>query len=71
MNFCYSKIIHILPLRYHLKIIGHIKKISKKASVSVCIHEIIRLIKMKMEMKMKNRSYRYDISRPRSRQGHK
>ena len=24
-----------------------------------------------MKMKMKNRSYRYGISRPRSRQGHK
>ena len=26
---------------------------------------------MKMKMKMNNRSYRYDINRPRSRHGHK
>ena len=25
---------------------------------------------MRMKMKIKNRSHRYDISRPRSRQGH-
>ena len=31
----------------------------------------IRLIIMKMKMKMRNRSHRYDISRPRSRHGHK
>ena len=36
-----------------------------------CIHEIIRLIIMKMKMKMKKRSHRYDINRPRSRQGQK
>ena len=26
---------------------------------------------MKIKIKMKNRSYRYDINRPRSRHGHK
>ena len=37
----------------------------------VCIYETMRLIIMKMKMKMKNRSHRYDISKPRSRHGHK
>ena len=35
----------------------------------VCTHEFMRLIIMKIKIKMKNRSHRYDISRPRSRQG--
>ena len=33
----------------------------------MCIHEITRLIIMKMI----NRSYRYNINRPKSRLGHK
>ena len=36
-----------------------------------CFHVIIRLIIMKMGQKMKNRSYGYDINRPRSRHGRK
>ena len=45
--------------------------INQQKNKSVCFHEIIRLIITKMEMKMKNRSHRCDISRPRSRHGHK
>ena len=36
-----------------------------------CIREIIQLIIMKMKMNKENRSYRYDINRPRFRHGHK
>ena len=68
LNFWYLKIMHILHPRYHLKIIGHILKNKQKC---VCFHEIIRLIIMKTEMKIKNRPHRYDIHRPRSRDGHK
>ena len=50
------------------KIIGNILKYTQNNNY-VCIHEIIRLIKMKMKMKMKNRSQRYDIYRPSSRRG--
>ena len=32
---------------------------------------IIQLIIMKMKMKMKNRSHRYDINKPRSKNEHK
>ena len=35
-----------------------------------CIHEIIKLILMKIEKKRKNKSHRYEINRPRSRNGH-
>ena len=37
----------------------------------VFIHQIIELFIMKMKMEMKNRSHRYDINRPRSRNEHK
>ena len=37
----------------------------------VCIHKIIKVIVMKMKMKTRNKSNRFDINRPRSRQGHK
>ena len=40
LNFCYLKIIHILHLPYHRKIIGHIK--NKQKNKFLCIHEIIR-----------------------------
>ena len=66
LNVSYLKITHILHPRYHPKIIGHILK-----NKCVCIHRIIRLIIIKMKMKMKNRSHRYGINRPRSRDGHK
>ena len=56
LNFCYLKIVHILHLRYHLKIKGHIPKNNEKKK-SVCFHEIVRLIIMKMEMKMKEMTY--------------
>ena len=39
--------------------------------MNVCIHEIIRLIKMKTKMKVKSKSPRYGINRPRSRHGPK
>ena len=45
-------------------------KISKIKRVSV-VMRIIWLLIMKMKMKMKSISHRYDISRTRSRQGHK
>ena len=76
LNFCYLKIIHILHLRYHPKILGHILK-KKEKNKCVCIHEIIRLTITKMKMKMKNRSHICDINighrknRPRSRHEHK
>ena len=70
LNFCYMKIFHILHLRYHPKIVGHILKNTPK-NKCFCIHGIIRLIIIKMQMKMKNISHRYDINRPRSRHGHK
>ena len=70
MNFSYLKIIHILHPHYHPKVLGHILKNKQKSPV-VFTHEITRLIIMKMSMKMKNRSYRYEINRPRSRHGHR
>ena len=71
LNFRYLKIIHILHLHYHPKIIGRTLK-NKQKSQSACILEIMQsIIKMEMKMKMKNRSLRYDINRPRSRHGHK
>lgn len=51
------------------KITRHILR-NKQNNKCICIHEIIRLIIMNMNMKMKNRSRRYDVNRPRSRQGH-
>ena len=62
LNFCYLKTIRILHQRYHSKVIGHILK-NKQKNKCVCIHHIIRLIKMKM----KNRSHSYDINRSKSR----
>ena len=50
--------------------IGHILK-NKQKNKCVCVHEIIGLVTMKMKVNMKNRSHRYDINRPRSRQGYK
>ena len=69
LHFWYFKIIHILHPCHHPEIIGHILKTTQKNKY-VCIHEVIRLIIMKMKIKMRNRSHRYHISRPRSRQGH-
>ena len=69
LDFCYLKIIHIINLPYHPKIIGHILK-NKQNNKCVCIHEIIRLIIMKIKIKMKNRSHRHEINRPRPRHGH-
>ena len=66
LNFCYLEIIHILHPRYHPKIIGYILK-NKQKKKCVCIHKIIWLIIMKMKVKMGNRSHRYDINRPGSR----
>ena len=67
-KLCCLKIIHILHLRYHPKILGHILK-NKQKNKFVYIHEITRLIIMKMEMKLENRSHRYVINRPTSRHG--
>ena len=50
--------------------IGHILK-NKQKNKCVCVHEIIGLVTMKMKVNMKNRPHRYDINRPRSRQGYK
>ena len=36
----------------------------------VCVHQIMQLIMIKMKIDMEDRSYRYDISIPRSRHGH-
>ena len=55
LNFCYLKIIYILPPRLYPKIIGHILK-NKQKNKCVCFHEIMRLIIIKMEMKMERRS---------------
>ena len=44
---------------------------SKLKNKCVCVHEIIRVIRMKMKIKTKNRSFRYDINRPRSAHRHK
>ena len=49
LNFFYLKMIHILLQRYHSKVIEHILK-NKQKNKSVCIDEIIRLIKMKMKI---------------------
>ena len=70
LNFCYLKIIHILHLRYHPKLIVHILK-NKQMKRCVCIHEIIQLIITNMKMKMKNISHRYDVHRSRSSKKHK
>ena len=71
LKFCYLlKTIHILHQHYYPEIIGLILK-NKQKNKRVCIHEIIQLITTKMKMKLKNRSYRYDINRPRSRNEHK
>ena len=70
LDFCYLKIIHIINIPYHPKIIGHILK-NKQNNKCVCIHEIIRLIIMKIKIKMKNRSHRHEINRPRPRHGHR
>ena len=67
-KLCCLKIIHILHLRYHPTILGHILK-NKQKNKFVYIHEITRLIIMKMEMKLENRSHRYVINRPTSRHG--
>ena len=52
LNFCYFKIIHVLYPRYHLKLKETYTK-NKRNDKCVCIHEIIRLIKMKIKTKMK------------------
>ena len=70
MNFCHSKIIHILHPRYHSKIIGHTLK-NKQNILYVSINEVIPVIMMKMKMKMKNKLHRYDKNKSESRQGHK
>ena len=52
------------------KNIGHILK-NKQKNKYVRIHEIVWLIIGKMKVEMKNSSLRCDISRPRSKHGHK
>ena len=44
---------------------------NKQNNTCVSIHNIIRLIIMRMKTKKKSKSHRRDISRPRSRRGHK
>ena len=46
------------------------RRYSKKCTKSkcVCFNEVIWLLTMKIGLKVKNRSYRYDINRPRPRQ---
>ena len=71
LNFCYLKLIHIFYPR-HPKIQKQLDILKiKQKNKCVCIHEIIRLIRMKMKIKIKNRSYRYNINRQKSRHGHK
>ena len=70
LSFCCFKIIHILLLCHHPKIIGYIIK-NKQKNKCVCIHKNIRLIIMKIKMKKKNRLNKYNINRPRSRHGPK
>ena len=43
LGFCYLKILHILHLHYHPKIIEHILK-NKQQNKCVCIHEVIPFI---------------------------
>ena len=69
LNFWYLEVLGIFHPRYHPKIKGHILKNSQRNKYA-CIHETMRLIIMKMKIKINNRSHRYDISRPRSWQGH-
>ena len=70
LNFCYLKIIHILHLSCHPKIIGHILK-NKQKNKCACIHEIRRLTIIKMKMKMKNTSHKYNINRATLRHRYK
>ena len=44
------------------------RRYSKKCTK---MYEVIRLMEMKMRVKMKNILHRYDLKRPRSRNGHK
>ena len=67
LNFCFLKIIDILYPRYHLKIIEHILK-NKWKNKCVCDYAINYT---ENKMKMKNRSHRYNINRPRSRNEYK
>ena len=55
LNFYYLKIIYILHLHQHPKILRHILKNMQKNKYD-CILEIIKLIITKMKIKMKNRS---------------
>ena len=70
LNFCFFKIVHIILLSYHPKIIGHIIK-NKQENKCVSFYVIIQLIIKKIKMEMKYKSHRYDINRPRSRHEHK
>ena len=70
LSFCYLKIIHILYPRYHPKVMVDILK-NKPKDMNLCIHKIIRLIIMKMRIKIKNRSHRYEMNIPRSRNKHR
>ena len=66
LNVGYLKIINILHPYYRPEIRGYILR-NKQNNKCVYINEIVRLIIVKMKMKMKNRSRRYDINNPRSR----
>ena len=55
---------------YHLIITGHILG-NKQNNKHLCIHEIMQLIILKIKTKMKIDPRKYDINRPRSREGHK
>ena len=52
LKICYLKIIQILHICYHPKIMRHILK-NKQKNKFACTHEIIQLIIIKMEIKMK------------------
>ena len=53
LNVCCLKIIHIIHLHYHPKIIGHTLE-NKQKNKCACIHEIIRII---LKMKTKKKKY--------------
>ena len=67
LNFYHLKIIHILHLRYHPKIIGNVLK-NKQNNKCVGFQTINH---NENGDENKNRSHRYDINRPRSRNGHR
>ena len=70
LNIWFLKIIRFLHPRYHPKIVRNILKHAAK-NKCVSFNELVRLMAMKIRLNKKNRSHRYDINRPRQRQGHK